>query len=173
MKTGSRRAPLFFKLHIPFGGFCLKLLHLFGCDWWRFVWIRIFVEVEWQPSCWPFVLLVAAHAMDCTVSLQSLKLILKNVSPAIPSDDQVDFPPFQLVEVFVAVSANLAYDKLVSVVGSRAFFDSPSAFSLVSGWITSGILYHFCSSSMAASRMVFTSSALALNNISVGDTGGS
>jgi hypothetical protein len=64
-------------------------------------------------------------------------LILKYVAPAIPLDDQQDFPPLHLIQVFVAISPYFAYDYFERFVGVLAFFRF-SSFSFISGLMVDG-----------------------------------
>ena len=55
--------------------------------------------------------------MEDTVSLQTLKLILKDVATSIASDDEGYLPVHHVVEIFEAVAANLAHNLLKQVMG--------------------------------------------------------
>lgn len=82
-----------------------------------------------------------SHAEHRSPSLDALKLILKDVAPAVASYDENYIQVSHLVQVLAAVASNLAHDLLKVVVGGYAFGESGFSSVSVAG-TTSGMLYH-------------------------------
>lgn len=83
-------------------------------------------------------------------SLQSLELVLKDISTSVASNYQQELAIAHKVESFLPVSPDFAHNELKQVVGVYAFF-SFLDFFFVSGFTTEGISYHFRRSSVTAS----------------------
>ena len=60
---------------------------------------------------------VLAHSKAGIVCLDALKLVLKDVTAIVTSDDAASFPEANLIEEFVTADTNLANEQLVDVVG--------------------------------------------------------
>ena len=103
-----------------------------------------------------------SHTESGSPSLYALKLILKHVAPPIALNDEQDFPPLHLIQIFVAVAPDLAYYDFEGLVGVLAFFRLPfPSVSSISGLMVDGTSIHsfricntvvtrFCTSSRLA-----------------------
>lgn len=135
---------------------CADSLHLrrnLGNVFWRWavevaVVVDVAVNVHREPVSGSFVA-AATHAMEGTISLQTLKLVLKDISASVAALYQQDVAVGHLIQKLSAVSANLAHYFLVEVVGGWAFFDRrPFVSGFMSGFTTSGTVYHSTRSMM-------------------------
>ena len=99
-----------------------------------------------------------AHAEGRCPCLNPLQLVLQDVSPAIALDDEHDLPILHLIEIFVAVSPDLAYYDFEGLVGVSAFFTflPLDLFSSVSFSIVDGSISHSWCISITALHMATT-----------------
>ena len=99
---------------------------------------------------WLHVLLVA-HTIGRSPCRDALQLILENISPSIALYDEKYLPPAHLIEKFVPVSTNLAYDRFECFVGASTFFCFfVSVFSFISVSMVEGTMSQsFCISTTA------------------------
>ena len=159
---GSRRAPLFLEsvCFINCGHFRLKVIDFLLCHLLlAFLDVVINVEVNQVLRLFAFFI---AHTEGTCPRLNALQLILKHVAPAIALDDEQDFPPLHLIQIFVAVAPDLAYYDFEGLVGVLTFFRLPfPSRSSISGLMVDGTSIHslricstvvtrFCTSSRLA-----------------------
>ena len=161
---GSRRAPLFFSLKSISRILCVYLgLHLVNillCEL-RLAFFDVVVKIEVNQVLRLFAFFIA-HTESGSPRLNALKLILKHVAPAIALDDEQDFPPIHLIQIFVSGAPDLAYYDFEGLVGVLAFFRLPfPSRSSISGLMVDGTCIHslricstvvtrFCTSSRLA-----------------------
>ena len=93
-----------------------------------------------------------AHTESRSPCLNALQLILKHVAPSVALNNEQDFPPLHLIQIFVAVAPDLAYDRLERFVGAGAFFGLSPCCAFISSWMVDGTKSH----SVRISTMVFT-----------------
>jgi hypothetical protein len=63
------------------------------------------------------VILILSHRKAGIVCLDALKLVLKDVSAIVASNDATCLPESNLIQEFVSQDADLANEQLVDVVG--------------------------------------------------------
>ena len=142
---GSRRAPLFlsfcFNPCILSSNVCQQVF-LFFFRQLLFTFFDIVVNIEVNQVLRLFAFFIA-HTESGSPSLYALQLILKNVATAVALDDEQDFPPLHLIQIFVAVAPDLAYDYFERFVGVGAFFRLPFlSVSSISGLMVDGTSIH-------------------------------
>ena len=122
--------------------------------------VVIFLEQE-REQVFDGLSLRVSHRIHRGVGAFSYELHLQPVAFAVATDDAVDFPELQVVQNLVPVSANLAYEQLVDVVGGCQFFpfDPFSAFCSS----PSGNLYHSANILVISTNASVSSSFVASN----------
>ena len=105
--------------------------------------LLIMVEIKRHYILRQFTVLIS-HTEHGSPSLDALKLILKDVAPAVAPDDENYIQVTHLIEVLAAVSPDFAYDLLELVAGGGTFFPSSGvgASSVSVAGTTSGMVYH-------------------------------
>lgn len=78
--------------------------------------VDVLVEIQRPQLLRFFAFLIASHAEGRCEHLHSLELVLEDVAAAISPDDEHDVTVRHLIEVLLAVSADLAHDQLEQVV---------------------------------------------------------
>ena len=114
---------------------------LFSEMYFILCWIDVVVTIQVKEVLWLFAFFIA-HTESTRPSLDALQLILKHVAPAVALNDKQNFPPPHLIQIFVAVASNLAYDRFEGLVGVCPFFRFPSFFSSISFSMVEGIATH-------------------------------
>ena len=161
---GSRRAPLFlsfcFNPCILSGNICQQVC-LFFFRQLLFTFFDIVVNIQIHQVLRLFAFFIA-HTESGSPRLNALQLILKHVATAVALDSEQDFPPLHLIQIFVAVAPDLAYDYFEGLVGVLTFFRLPfPSRSSISGLMVLGTSIHslricntvvtrFCTSSRLA-----------------------
>ena len=76
----------------------------------------VLIEIQRPKLMRLRAILIAAHTKRGCEHLHSLELVLEDVAAAISPDDEHDVTVRHLIEVLLAVSADLAHDQLEQVV---------------------------------------------------------
>ena len=123
------------------GHLCLKIIDLLLCQL-LLAFLDVVINVEVNQVLRSFAIFVSHTESGCP-SLYALQLILKHVAPAVALDDEQDFPPLHLIQIFVAVAPDLAYYDFEGLVGVSAFFRLPfPSRSSISGLMVLGTCIH-------------------------------
>ena len=142
------------------GHLCLQVIDFLLCQLFL-AFFDVVVNIQIHQVLRSFSIFVA-HAESRCPRLDALQLILKHVATAVALDDEQDFPPLHLIEIFVAVAPDLAYYDFEGLVGVLAFFCLPfPSRSSISGLMVFGTCNHslricstvvtrFCTSSRLA-----------------------
>ena len=126
-------------LRINCGHFRLKVIDLLLCQLLLRL-VDVVINVEVNQILRSFSIFVAHTESGCPC-LNALQLILKHVAPSVALDDEQYLPPLHLIQIFVAVAPDLAYDYFEGLVGVLTFFRLLSR-SFISGLIVFGTCIH-------------------------------
>ena len=147
-------------LRINCGHLRLKVIDLLLCQL-LLAFLDVVIKVEVNQVLRLFAFFIS-HAEGTCPSLYALQLILKHVATAVALNNEQDFPPLHLIQIFVAVAPDLAYDYFEGLVGVCAFFRLPfPSRSSISGLMVFGtcnpslricntVVTRFCTSSRLA-----------------------
>ena len=124
-------------LRIDRGHFRLKVIDILLCQL-LLAFLDVVIYIEVNQVLRSFSVFVA-HTESGSPCLNALKLILKHVATAVALDNEQDFPPLHLIQIFVAVAPDLAYDRFKGFVGVSEFFRLPfPSVSSISGLMVDG-----------------------------------
>lgn len=128
-------------LRIDRGHFRLKVIDLLLCQL-LLAFFDVVVNIQIHQVLRSFSIFVA-HTESGSPSLYALQLILKHIATAVALNNEQDFPPLHLIQIFVAVAPDLAYDYFERFVGVCEFFRLPFlSVSSISGLMVFGTCNH-------------------------------